>query len=236
MRVVVIVVGFSPPPSQTTDARAATSAPFVAKLMLPAQLWRRDSAREVLPVLISACELGDVEIVSSLLGLHGEPPRLKLPEDACMPDPRADSSTYGLSALHCCRSVEVATLLLDAGVPVDVRGPLGQTPLHTCCEYTDVVKLLLSRGADPNVQTEDGSTALEWAVVADSLDTLKVLVAAGGDCNLPNDNGNTCLHLACSTCVLERGPARGGRVLTVRGRQSDCGIPAGARRARVGRE
>jgi hypothetical protein len=56
-------------------------------------------------------------------------------------------------------------LLLDLGVPIDLPGQMGGTPLHHAAwwGHGDVVALLLERGADPHRLNDDGSTALAAA-------------------------------------------------------------------------
>ena len=84
-------------------------------------------------------------------------------------------------------------VMLDMGFPVDARGELGATPLHTAvyAGSADVAKLLLRRGAD--LEATDGnwnSTPLDWALVgsgerpdsnpdADWVRTVEVLLDAG---------------------------------------------------------
>jgi ankyrin repeat protein len=85
------------------------------------------------------------------------------------------------------------TVMLDLGFPVDARGELGATPLHTAAYAgsADIAELLLRRGA--GLEATDGnwnSTPLDWALVgsgerpdsnpaADWLHTVEVLIEAG---------------------------------------------------------
>ncbi|MGN6795096.1 MAG: ankyrin repeat domain-containing protein, partial [Streptosporangiaceae bacterium] len=84
-------------------------------------------------------------------------------------------------------------MMLDLGFPVDARGELGATPLHTAAYAgsADVTELLLSRGAD--IEAADGnwnSAPLDWALVgsgeqpgsnpaANWMRTVEVLLEAG---------------------------------------------------------
>ncbi|HSJ99847.1 MAG TPA: ankyrin repeat domain-containing protein [Kofleriaceae bacterium] len=58
-----------------------------------------------------------------------------------------------------------ARLLLDAGAPVDARGPAGETPLMVAASRQDVpmLELLLARGADVSAHDAAGRTAMAWA-------------------------------------------------------------------------
>jgi len=166
---------------------------------------------DMLHALMSAAQLGDVAVIRSLLGTREDPGPLPLAV-AVQPDARADSLTQGLTALHCCRVRAAAEALLDAGFPVDVRGKMRATPLHTCCESPEVVQLLLERGADVNATTVDGSSPAEWATVADAVETMRVLAHHGADVNAVNDSGNTCLHLVQSTPMVQLLLELGARV------------------------
>jgi ankyrin repeat protein len=84
-------------------------------------------------------------------------------------------------------------VMLDIGFPVDTRGELGATPLHTAvyAGSAEVAELLLRRGAD--LEATDGnwnSTPVDWALVgsgerpdsnpdADWVRTVEVLLDAG---------------------------------------------------------
>jgi ankyrin repeat protein len=46
-----------------------------------------------------------------------------------------------------------------------------------------IVRQLLAAGADPNVEDEQGRTALSYAVEKDELETVRVLLANGADPN-----------------------------------------------------
>lgn len=165
-------------------------------------------ASPILLLLIEASALGDDTAVDKILNEE----RMLNIEEASKPDLRQNSTSYGLTALHRAKTPEVARVLLDFGVDVNVRGPLGQTPLHTCCDNPPVLKLLLERGANVGATTADGSTALEWAVVADSIDSVRLLLEKGANVQSANANGNTCLHLVSSKKMAELLLANGAKV------------------------
>ena len=149
-------------------------------------------------LLLEAAQLGDDTTISHMLE-----EQLVTVEDASRPDSRTNSPNLGLTALHRAKTAEVARVFLDFGVPIDLRGPVGQTPLHTSCDNPDVLKFLLQRGASVSAKTYDGSTALEWAVVADNLESVRILLENGADIQTTNTNGNTPLHLVTSKKMAE---------------------------------
>src|SRR5262245_27894198 len=76
---------------------------------------------------------------------------------------------------------ELAALLLDAGVAVDVRSKDGSTPLSAAAFLgrVEVLELLLSRGADPAARSTQGTTALEatqapWNITKFVADLLEI--------------------------------------------------------------
>ena len=118
--------------------------------------------------LMGAAHSGDVELTRLLLARK---PDL----NAKSPDRDANVKNgpvaYGeLAALHlaiAAPSLEVVTLLLDAGAAVDTRDVRGLTPLAWAVG-TDrpdprIVRLLLDRGADPLAASKDNETPRDWA-------------------------------------------------------------------------
>jgi ankyrin repeat protein len=63
-------------------------------------------------------------------------------------------------------SVELLTLLLDAGAEVNARQRGGFTAIQATAQNGDLAatQLLLARGADVLAQTDDGQTALDFAL------------------------------------------------------------------------
>jgi uncharacterized protein len=63
-------------------------------------------------------------------------------------------------------SVELITLLLDAGADVNASEHGGFTPIQQCAENGNltVIELLLARGADAQAKADDGRTALAFAL------------------------------------------------------------------------
>lgn len=72
---------------------------------------------------------------------------------------------------------------LDAGAPVDLRDPKGDTLLILAAyhERADTVALLVARGADVEAQNDRGQRALTCAVFKQDAAAVRTLVAAGAD-------------------------------------------------------
>jgi hypothetical protein len=98
--------------------------------------------------------------------------------------------TRGRSALHWASEMgheHVAKALLDGkvegrGATVDLRYAGGTTGLMQACGagHEAVVRLLLSRGAMQELQDENGSTALHWAVYGHRSGVVELLCYAPG--------------------------------------------------------
>jgi hypothetical protein len=81
---------------------------------------------------------------------------------------RVTDEKYGfqsLSLLHITGSKEVAELLLQLGLSVDLTDSMGNTPLHFAAMrgLKEVVLVLLKGGADVNQTNDRGESALDWA-------------------------------------------------------------------------
>jgi ankyrin repeat protein len=87
-------------------------------------------------------------------------------------------------------SLEISTLLIEAGADVNCKGPWGCTPLMLAVflesSSPEIVTLLIEAGADVNARTEDepGTTpmsVLQCALLAESPDPeiIQLLKAAG---------------------------------------------------------
>lgn len=142
-----------------------------------------DGSREAPSPLLGACESGHLEAVKLLLE-HGADVFRKLRK-------------RNLSGLHITDSVEIAELLLTAGLPVDhshENAPDSWTedyfdlPYHTPLEYavgdrrTGMITFLLSRGADPQKggQRERNNT-LNFAVQLEIIEAIPALYHGGVD-------------------------------------------------------
>jgi ankyrin repeat protein len=76
-------------------------------------------------------------------------------------------------------SPELLATLLDAGAQVNAKDIRGMTPLMLAAasenQDAKVIALLLKRGADPNIKSENGETALDWARKFGDPSVLKLL-------------------------------------------------------------
>jgi ankyrin repeat protein len=96
--------------------------------------------------------------------------------------------------------VDVATTLLDLGVPVDFADGNGITMLGRAVLNNEVemARTLLARGANVNVVDKQGMTPLLWAANIDFGDTaiIELLLRAGARTDARNKDGLTPLELA----------------------------------------
>lgn len=85
--------------------------------------------------------------------------------------------------------------LLDAGTPVDARGPRGRTALlaATHANRVDAARLLIARGADVNAQDEIQDSPFLYAGAEGRLEILRLCLAAGADLKSTNRYGGTAL-------------------------------------------
>ena len=151
------------------------------------QRSRVDYYKEVQLPLTEALSIGDAQIIERLLtGRHS---------DRVLPGITSflHLAAANGSVLHC------KMILEQQGDANAVAG--GKTPLHVAAQYgnADVATLLLEEGhAVPNLQDEDGNTALH---LAKNEDTAKELLNENHKTNLdiPNGRGQVPLHIAATT-------------------------------------
>lgn len=97
--------------------------------------------------------------------------------------PRA--GTGGDAVLHIAvytKRFDIAQLLLDKGADINVKNPLGLTPLHYAVYHATPkeVELLIKRGADVNARDNEGKTPLALAKGYDRDEVVKLLRDHGG--------------------------------------------------------
>ncbi|MBK8097715.1 MAG: ankyrin repeat domain-containing protein [Planctomycetes bacterium] len=97
--------------------------------------------------------------------------------------------------------LEIATLLLDAGVPVNGKGYSDYTPLHWAAFWNrvDAIDLLRARSAELDPRTDFQATPLHEAVRCNALEAARRLLELGADRTAKNRDGRTPEQLAADT-------------------------------------
>jgi ankyrin repeat protein len=127
--------------------------------------------------LLAACALGDAKIAREMLQAGADPNKpCKEGFDGVTPL----VMTVGVS-----RSVEVASLLIDAGADVNNEWSEGTTPIFetTADQFYDLAKLLVARGANVNVRMGNGLTPLMFAAQNGASRCVELFLDAGADIN-----------------------------------------------------
>ncbi len=85
--------------------------------------------------------------------------------------------------------------VVEAGVPVDLTGPTGDTLLILAAyhDHPDTVRALLDAGADPERVNDRGQTALGAAVFRQDASSVRALLAAGAG---PDTGGRSAREIA----------------------------------------
>jgi len=139
----------------------------------------------------------------------------------------------GLTALYkACvdGSLDIATVLLDAGADVNLKSTQGYTPLYAAVQskHKPVVEYLLSKGASIDEKLGPlGLTAFYKASIDGSLDIAKVLVDAGADINMKSTEGYTPLFVAVQNKhkpVVEYLISKGARIDEKNGQNNDTAL------------
>lgn len=127
--------------------------------------------------LLAACALGDAKVAREMLQAGADPNKpCKEGFDGVTPL----VMTVGVS-----RSVEVASLLLDAGADVNDEWSEDTTPIFetTADQFYDLAKLLVARGANVNVRMGNGLTPLMFAARNGASRCVELFLDAGADIN-----------------------------------------------------
>ena len=102
-----------------------------------------------------------------------------------------------------------ATMLLEAGADVNIRGLDGQTPLYAACdssygkpERAELAAVLIARGANVNADSASGQTPLHRAA-SGSPRCVRLLLAAGARAEAADGLGRTPLESAASNNNVE---------------------------------
>ncbi|MEU6696785.1 ankyrin repeat domain-containing protein [Pseudonocardia sp. NPDC046786] len=99
------------------------------------------------------------------------------------PDPAAVELAHRLFDLARAGAAAELAGYLDAGVPVEITDPKGDTLLILAAYHghPPIVADLLARGADPDRTNDRGQTAIAAALFARSAESVTALLAAGAD-------------------------------------------------------
>lgn len=99
----------------------------------------------------------------------------------------------GRTLLHKTNSLQVAELLIAAGVDVNAKDKGGHTPL-LLQRSKDIAELLIAEGADVKAKSNAGVTRLHWAADTSNKEMVELLIAKGADVNAKDVWGKTPLH------------------------------------------
>lgn len=108
------------------------------------------------------------------------------------------TDSYGITALHRCRTAEEAVALIKLGFDVDAKDNGGERPLHRPCAAgrTGVVHALIDAGANVNATDNYGGTPLHDACRNGHYCSTKALIAGGANVDARGSEGWTPLHSA----------------------------------------
>ncbi|MEP6783399.1 MAG: ankyrin repeat domain-containing protein, partial [Acidobacteriota bacterium] len=96
-------------------------------------------------------------------------------------------------------TIDVMSLLIEAGADVNAKNRRGSTPMHWAIDNDAKVQFLLAKGANVNVKQVEGRTPLYQASsLGNGIVVIRRLLAAGADPNLALANGRTPLMAAAS--------------------------------------
>lgn len=127
--------------------------------------------------LLAACALGDGKIARDMLQAGADPNK---PSNEGF-----DGVTPLVMAVGVSRSVEVASLLIDAGANVNDEWSEDTTPIFetTADQFYELAKLLIARGANVNVRMGNGLTPLMFAARNGASRCVDLFLDAGADIN-----------------------------------------------------
>ena len=109
-------------------------------------------------------------------------------------------------------SIELTTLLASDKKAINVQGKNGSTALHTTVKKSSkggdklqakIAQILVRHGANPNLQNNEGDTAIHTAVLNNRFETFKALLAAGADTTIADKKGWTPLMSAAQKGSIE---------------------------------
>jgi ankyrin repeat protein len=116
------------------------------------------------------------------------------------------------------RQKDIAEILIEKGVDVDIKNISKQTPLHIAAENNlyQMAALLIENGADINLRDKNGDSALHLAVRAGNTEVAELLIGNRIYINIKNGSGETPLHYA-----VRKGNKKIVELLVVNGADAD---------------
>lgn len=123
--------------------------------------------------------------------------------------PIGDHDTTALHVAAEARRLDIMTMLIDAGAPVNAANRLGHTPLHMTMNHNtpDAAQLLIARGANIKAAANDGLTPFGRAVYYKKTDNAKLMLDHGAEINDGKSLLRACMNRDAPTIALlvERG-------------------------------
>lgn len=148
--------------------------------------------------LLAACAVGDAKIAREMLQAGADPNK------PCKDG--FDGVTPLVMTVGVSRSVEVASLLIDAGADVNDEWSEDTTPIFetTADQFYDLAKLLVTRGANVNVRMSNGLTPLMFAARNGASRCVDLFLDAGADINaVEEEHGVGAFGLALNRLDLQ---------------------------------
>lgn len=97
------------------------------------------------------------------------------------------------------QAADVVPVLVAAGVPLETRNHLGETPVFSAARQdVRTLRALIDAGANVNVTDNNGATPLIEAVRECHLPGVRLLVAVGGDVDVRDPRGKSLTEIAAN--------------------------------------
>ena len=95
-------------------------------------------------------------------------------------------------------NIEAVKQHLAAGVNVNKKDQLGETPLHSAAKegHMQIIELLITKGADVNAKDNQDWSSFHFAAYFGNKETVELLIAKSADVNAKDDEGETPLDRA----------------------------------------
>lgn len=96
-------------------------------------------------------------------------------------DPTKDSMLLLIAAIN--KEWDIAKLLVEKGIDVNVREGKGRSVLRYSLENIDIIKTLIEAGVNVNNIPNDGVPPLSYAVKSQNIDLINLLIDSGAELN-----------------------------------------------------